>query len=97
MKQNRDLQEMMNDIVWAGRANKFGRAAAGRFAKQVKGCVECGGVALYRVGAKGYCKQHLAAARQRQKERNWQDNYSARVRGADELSSNIDDGEVEGE
>lgn len=39
-----------------------GTAVAARYAKKVNGCVVCGGVALTRVGAKGYCKEHRAEA-----------------------------------
>lgn len=40
-----------------------------RWAKRVKGCVECGATALYRVGTKGYCKSHRAEALKRERYR----------------------------
>lgn len=44
-----------------------GRAAAAHFAKKAKGCVVCGGLALRRVGASGYCGKHINAAERHQK------------------------------
>lgn len=40
-----------------------GKTVAARYAAQLSGrCAKCDKVALRRVGSKGYCKEHMAAA-----------------------------------
>lgn len=68
-----------------------GKAVTALYAKKVTGCVECGGTALYRVGARGYCKKHKASANRAELQRQRAGDIHAHRSGTD-ITAAIDEG-----
>jgi hypothetical protein len=62
--------------------DRRGKVGAARFASQVgPTCCKCHRAALRRVGARGYCREHMGAAIAHMKERQYQSEYGAKSRG----------------
>lgn len=66
--------------------NGLGKTVAARYAAQLSGrCAKCDKVALRRVGAKGYCKEHMAAALLHRRKLNVEGEAQAQRRGTEHM------------
>jgi hypothetical protein len=73
-------EESFNDRFFNGR----GKVKSAQYAARLSGrCAKCDKAALRRVGTKGYCKQHFAAAVSHQRKVQHTGDFSARVTGVD--------------